>query len=162
MSWGETLFLSKILKSQRKYGASDSVLAVLTSSTEELEGNGTKNLSCNFTPKVDGSVRIEVDVQPISTAGQTRIPYGGYFRILKDGVVIADSGYVRKYYDENEAVYVYVNNGIRHIDIPIVKNSKYTFQLYSDERNGYGGITASNIKVCGQVVDLSMLNYFTE
>lgn len=158
MSWGQTLFLAKILKSQRKYSASDSVLVVLTSSTEELKGNGTKTLSCNFTPKVDGSVRIEVDLQPFSSAGQSPTRYGGYFRILKDGVTIADSGYVYEYYGVGE--YVYVNNGIRHIDIPITKNSNYTFQLYSNQQ--YGGITASNIKICGQVVDLSMLDYNTD
>ena len=160
MSWGQTLFLAKILKSQRKYSASDSVLAVLTSSTVELRGDGTKNISANFIPKVDGSVRIEVELQPYSGAGQEPIKIGGYFRILKNGNVIADSGFVNVYYDEDNYKFIYQNNGVRRIDIPIEKKSIYTFQLYSAQ--SLGGITASNIKICGQVVDLSMLDYITQ
>lgn len=155
MSWGQTLFLAKILKSQRKYSASDSVLAVLTSSIEELKGNGTKTLSCNFTPKVEGSVRVEVDLQPDSSAGNSSQALGGYFRIIKDSSIIAQSELVSKRYTDKG--FVYENNGIQHFDIPIAKNSKYTFQLYVNQDKG--GITASNIKICGQVVYLSMLDY---
>lgn len=159
MSWGETLFLKKIITSQRKYAASDSVLTVLTSSRVSIENEGTENLSSYFVPKTDGSVRIEVDLQPFSPTGLKK-DRGGYFRILKDGAVIADSGFVYQFYDDINQQTVYRNNGIRYFDIPIVKNSKYTFQLYSPQN--YGGISASNIKICGQVVDLSMLDYVTQ
>ena len=159
MSWGETLFLKKIITSQRKYAASDSVLTVLTSSVISIKNKGTKDISCYFIPKIDGSVRIEVNLRSFSPTGVLE-DRGGYFRILKDGIVIADSGFVYQFYDDINKQTVYRNNGVRYFDIPIIKKATYTFQLYSPQDNG--GISASNIKVCGQVVDLSMLNYFTE
>ena len=81
MSWGETLFLSKIIKGQKTFVASDNTLVSLSSENNKAWGRG--EIVAKFVPKTNGSVRL------ISDMCTTNDIYSGEIEIIKDGVKIA-------------------------------------------------------------------------
>ena len=162
MSWGETLFLSKIIKSQRTYAASDAVLAVLSSKLKSFfeEDKIVIIPNLQFIPKKNGSVRIIADIIPDGTGGRFEHWHGGYFHILEDGVAIANSDYIAQKYDYTQGGFVYRNKGINTLDIPVKKKSVYTFgvSVYDE----YGKLNIVSLKIGAQIVDTSMIEYTTD
>ena len=162
MSWSQTLFLSKIIKSQRTYAASDAVLAVLSSKLKSFYEENKIVIIPNlqFIPKIDGSVRIIADIIPDGTGGKADFWHGGQLYVFEDGVAIANSDYIARKYDYEQGAFVYSNKGINTLDIPVKKNSVYTFGVGVYET--YGKLNIVSLKIGAQIVDASMIEYTTD
>ena len=147
MSWGETLYLRNIIKSQRKYAPSDSVLAVLGSGMgKRVSGTDWQELdTISFTPKVDGSVKIKFTcISSTAAYGWARIEiYGGG----KTHLIDTD-------YQNMESATFYPQ-----INIPVKKG--ITYKIRVSDWGSYSTYTIDTIELCAQVVDTSMIEYTT-
>ena len=141
MSWAEVIKinsdmstpLDKLIKSQRSLGASDAVMAVLVSSqVSQGSGSGVQSLG-TFTPKSDGSVRIEINGRRWNT------DLGGSVHVFEDGV---DKTTI----SINTSSYV-----VSTADISVTAGKTYELRLYA----GY----VISAKVCASIIDASLLDY---
>lgn len=151
MSWGETIFLSKIIKSQRCYGVSDENIITLLTNPIKYTDNYSGYIDLNFTPKVDGTLRIKIPIRIYAAANS-------YSSTLK--IKIEENGKNIKEKSETIKGSSDSNNVLEEIwdlDVPINKNSTYT--VYVSFSTYRGNATIESVSLCGSIVDLSMLKY---
>ena len=140
--------LDKIIKSQRSYAASDSILAILGTNME-INGNGRgkpvliENISVNSS--VEGSLRVKGIFK-----GWTTYDTMACLMVYEDGKEIASSSKENPLTGEDYEI---------EVDFSIKKGKTYTF--YIAMVNGSTNPRIDDLKLCGQVVDLSMLEYTT-
>ena len=139
MSWGETLFLKKIIEGKRTLAASDNVLKVLFSGDKFVEDTDT--FVGTFIPKKDGSVRVLVAVSYNNDYTASSFVT---INIKEKGVVVASKG-VAISTDSN---YQYFS-----IDVAITTNSSY--DVYIKRTNG--GVSLKEAKICASIVDTSLV-----
>ena len=138
--------LDKLIKDQRTYVAGDELLVILlNSSISGVSSTETIIPNVNFTSMVDGSISVFAHLY-ISDHNQGTL----YISIYEDDVKISSFSASGKGISTSENVTI--SN-----DIIIKKGSKYTFYLQSTNRNGYPILYS--LRLCGHVVDLSMLKY---
>lgn len=131
MSWGETLFLKKIIQGQRQLAANDTVISVLFNTSAPVSG---QEFNKSFIPKTEGTIRIKANGYSVSQSN------AAYVFIYENGTEIAKL----VLYSSEEKRNVY-------IDIPIKKNSVYTFGQNSSAR-------VYSLSVGAQIVDGSLFN----
>jgi hypothetical protein len=143
--------LDEIIKGQRTYGPSDDVLVLLGPSTPVfVEYDEPEKVIPNiqFKALVNGTVRVKCFAE-IQGAGLNGRAVTAYFRVRKDGNTYLSSSATNPNYDQLSEEII--------IDCPIEKGSVYTFSASTSNGNaGFGHIT-----ICGQIVDLSMIEYTT-
>ena len=142
--------LDKMIKSQRTYTASDSVLVPLISGASMAMPSTIKKIpGVTFTSKVNGSIRI---------SGQLT-----YYRSSSTQDMVA----VIRIYDDNVGSHKDINVALTgqtdqrvseafEMDIPITKDTTYSFGYYVVNA---GAAWLNTLKLCGQITDLSMLDY---
>lgn len=141
MSWAEvkkinsdmSVPLDELIKSQRSLGASDAVVAVLVSSQVSLGyGDGSPSLG-TFTPKVNGSVRVEINGRRWNS------DLGGYVLVYEDGVSKARISIDTSSYAPSTA------------DIAVTAGKTYELRL------GAGYVNSA--KICASIIDTSLIDY---
>lgn len=150
MSWAETLFLRNVIKSHRTYAASDSVLAVLgTNIDKEIVGGDPRKIDgITLTPTVSGSLRVSAT---LTTTSMSSIASETTLYVYEDDVLIAQ-----------DTILLGSSSlkGTGFVDFEIKKDKTYTFYTKRTRADGPYQ-TLKDIKLCGHVVDLSMLKYTT-
>lgn len=135
MSWTETLFLKKIIDGQRTWGASDAIIKILKVYTELH-----KEVVGEFTPKVNGSVRIAAEISTSHT-GYLGNAYLGVY--TKDDILIGSTS----------AKCVADRPVTMSVDIPITANTTYIVKTTLDK--AYNSF--NNIRLCGSLIDASLM-----
>lgn len=154
MSWGETIFLSKIIKSQRCYGVSDENIITLLTNPINYGDDYDGYFDLNFTPKVDGTLRVKIPIRIYAAANSHSSTLT--IKIAKNGEIIESFPYKKATIKGGSST----SNTLEEIwdlDIPINKNSTYT--VYVRFSTSKGNATIKSISLCGSIVDLSMLKY---
>ncbi len=157
MSWAETFKinsdmntpLDKLIRSQRTYGASDAVLAVLLSAEKQVSGylHYTKYLTlAKFVSHTNGSMRVRASIRRPSGSEQyaVLVVKKGSNEILR---VITD-------WDISASVYQDIYG-----DIAIEDGETYEICIGTED-----GKTAyiNSLKLCASIIDTSMIEYSTE
>ena len=141
MSWAEVkkinsdmnVPLDELIKSQRSLGASDAVMAVLvTSQVSQGSGSGSPSLG-TFVPKVDGSVRIEINGRRWSSDA------GGSVHVFEDGI-------------DKKTIRIDTSSyAVSTADISVTAGKTYELKLYV----GY----VNSAKICASIIDTSLIDY---
>jgi hypothetical protein len=136
MSWTETLFLKKIIDGQRTWGASDTIIKILKVYTSSPKGE----VVGEFTPKVNGSVRIAAEISTTHASYLGEAYLGVY---TKDDIPIGSTS----------AKCVADRPVTMSVDIPITANTTYIvkatlFVSYN---------SFNNIRLCGSLIDASLM-----
>jgi hypothetical protein len=144
--------LDEIIKSQRTYGASDTVLAVLGSEIGlGLTTSLVKVPNIKFVSTATGSIRIKTALDFMmnkSGNGEADV------YIYKNGTLFKTISYNIPSIGAAQQLFAQIMS----LDIPIEKGSEYTFYVKIPQR---ATVTLQSIQLCGQIVDLSMLEYTT-
>ena len=136
MSWGEVLFLKKVIDGKRSFAGSDTPIVVYLSSPS-FGSLYNKITFGSFIPKSDGVIRLKAYGYRITTA-----PYWQQVRLYDgDTVVGAVSGFGT---NVDGADWKYV-------DISIEKGKEYTIKA--------DGVYLKHIQICASIVDGSMFQY---
>lgn len=126
MSWGETLFLKKIIQGQKKLGASDAVYSVISSSSK----SGDVSFG-HFVPNVDGNIRL------IVSGGSTSHTSPGIVR------AVIDETYYSIVYDDE----FYVPP--KHIDIEVKKGDNILIEQV-------GKVETNSIVIGASLIDATL------
>ena len=155
MSWAEVkkinsdmnMPLDSLIKSQRAYGASDDVLAVLLSRETAIKDATETNplMLASFKPTVKGSVRISASVKRPSVLKSRTI------LIVKKGT----SNILQIENDEDVSGSIYQSI---YGDIAIEPDETYRIYAYTTTKTGY----INSLKLCASIVDTSMIEYSSE
>ena len=156
MSWAEVkkinsdmnMPLDSLIKSQRTYGASDAVLAVLLSQETTIrDATMASPLKlASFAPKVKGSIRISASVRRPGMSGSSTI------LIVKKGT--SDILEIASDADISSSIYQSIFG-----DIAIEPDE--TYEIYAYTTTSYRGYINS-LKLCASIVDASMIEYSSE
>lgn len=138
------------IKSQRTYAPSDSSLAILTINEIAAETDEKIISGASFTSFVNGSLRVKAifELRSTSMSSSTRCN----FKIYKNGQLYKGAT-VSHIKSDNSSEYATKE---LLIDLPIEIDSKYEFSIHKTNGSSAG---LNELSLCGQVVDLSMLNY---
>lgn len=156
MSWAEVkkinsdmnMPLDSLIKSQRAYGASDAVLAVLLSQETAIKGAtmGSPLKLASFKPEVKGSIRISASVKRPSMSGASTI------LVVKKGT--SNILQIESDADVSGSIYQSIYG-----DIAIEPNETYEIYVYTTaSKAGY----INSLKLCASIVDTSMIEYSSE
>lgn len=118
MSWAETLFLKKVIDGQRTLAPSNSVYAVLRSSTMSITED--KKVVGEFVPNKNGAVRLLFNFHQDSKA-----VYGAYIYIYENDNETYTS--FIQYRNEDEVI----GNFDFYYDMPVEEGVKYTIKTAS-------------------------------
>ena len=141
MSWAETLYLSKIIKSSRNLVASDeAIYRVAESFNKILSAGSTRNY---FLPK-----RIK-----LKTSGSVRFTFDGYktrsgaasFRIYKNNTLVSETS---------------LPQGIKSLktDVNVNVGDELSFSLYLNANSYSADGFLENLILCARMVDLSVFS----
>lgn len=133
MSWGETLFLKKVIDGRKRFVASDATIAIAYDGEYH-----------NFTPKIDGVIRVS------ATTYNTNKDYSGEFILI-----------LRNITDGTEQRSTEFGNAKRetkthYFDFSIKKGK--TYQVKIDDATMYDNFDLIRAEYKGQIVDN---NYFS-
>ena len=133
MSWGETLFLRKIIQGEKIFVASDSPVASASS------GNWFKS-------KLNGTVRLMFDIQ----GGSSNVG-GAYVDIIDEKKEIITTSSILTASNQTNTWREQIT-----LDFPVYKNKKYSVNVR--QLPGYlGHVHVINAFFCTQIIDA---NYF--
>jgi hypothetical protein len=134
MSWGETLFLKKIIDGKKLFRASDSILIDCGSLEIRRENYYT---ILTFIPKVDGQVRLNFSLKSSSSKGT------GYLTVYEDGKEIEEISQVAT-----------VEKREYSIPISVSRRKTYVFEAY----HSYSSMDVE-LSLHGDIVDGSTFDY---
>ena len=125
MSWGETLFLKKVIDGRKRFVASDATIGIAYDGTNYY----------TFTPKIDGIIRI-------SAAISKKLPdtYGGaiVLRNSTDGTIQKSVEFTVSTYEPK----------IHYADFQIKKGNRYLVEIWNSH-----SLSLIRAEYKGQIVD---------
>ena len=127
MSWGETLFLKKIIDGKKRFVSNDDVLLVAS------------NKDFIFKTEADGSLRLKVKANSTSSTSAT-------FKVE----ISSNKGYSQNF--EQIASF---EGGIYNFDIPVVKNATYTVTISKIGIGGV--LHIDYVHICGLMTDYNYI-----
>lgn len=130
--------LDKIIEGQRTLAASDSVIKVLLSTSQNI--SSSQLTVGSFTPQVDGSVRIsgKFTLKSLGSASSTLVlrVYLGTSQVALTSVNLTNT----------QSEYTAIR------DLSVTKGNTYVVKVSSDS-----GMTANSVNVCANVIDTSLV-----
>ncbi len=129
--------LDKIITGQRTLAASDSVLNVVFSGSTNV--STSREIIGEFTPKVNGSIRILVTYENSSVSSRTF-----YIEVVKsdNGIIVAEKSLTASGEQLNHLF----------IDVPIEANVQYEINV-----NASAGVKVKSVNIGAQIVDTSLV-----
>ena len=144
MSWGETIFLKKVIDGKKAFRASDNIMVNYIDEKTPLSEQGIT--LGTFTAKTSGQIKIKALIEAPTSSSQ---PYTQI--IVYDGTTILAIF--------NPPSSSYGNPTEMNQIINVEKNKTYTIKTYYATIYSPGATNCYSLDICADIIDGSLFNY---